>query len=294
MRDFDQSLLELRRRLELAADGDRQAAYDEWYEEQLSAGVDIGTVHSVTVLNDIVESMQESAVSADRHLLLLIHGIRTQAEWQGKVSAMLTRPGTTVVPIKYEYLNVFLFWCPVLTRALILRDIHRRLKDAIAEHRPAQISIIAHSFGTYSIAKLLKKHPDLRCDKLILCGAIVPRRFRWTAVPSRPAVVNDCGCRDVLPILAESLSWGYGSSGTFGFGAAGVRDRFHDLYHSDFFAEDFVRRYWEEWVHSGVFVESKFERDRNTTPFWQSTLTWFPLKTLIAVISGVAGWMYLF
>src|SRR5205085_2074206 len=125
--------------------------------------------------------------------------------------------------------------------------IHREIRAIKQAHPNSLISVIAHSFGTYGIARVLEEYPDIRLRRLVLCGSIVPRAFRWDKLGSRQLeqpVVNDCGERDVWPLFAQSLSFGYGASGTLGFGSANVIDRFHLFTHSQFFRSDFIKSFW--------------------------------------------------
>src|SRR5205823_6658602 len=47
--------------------------------------------------------------------VVLIHGIRTRAEWQAMVQRVLSQDGrTTVIPLKYGFLNGLCFWLPPL------------------------------------------------------------------------------------------------------------------------------------------------------------------------------------
>jgi hypothetical protein len=93
---------------------------------------------------------------------------------------------------------------------------------------------------------------------LVLCGSILPLDFRWDKLRGsvETEVINDCGIRDIWPILAQSTTFGYGPSGRFGFGTPGIRDRFHDFGHAAFFQKNFVRDYWLPWFRNGKFVNS--------------------------------------
>ena len=102
---------------------------------------------------------------------------------------------------------------------------------------------------------------------------------------------------DIWPVLATSTTWGYGPTGTFGFGFPTIRDRHHDMAHSDFFSKDFVERFWRPWVHEGRDVESEFEATQPPAPLWMSLLTLLPLKylfvTIILVLGGWLGYQFL-
>jgi len=46
-------------------------------------------------------------------IVVLIHGIRTRAFWQGRMASIIQREtGATVIPLKYGYLDLLRFWCP--------------------------------------------------------------------------------------------------------------------------------------------------------------------------------------
>ena len=155
------------------------------------------------------------------HLVLLVHGIRTDATWQEKVATELNLlPGVEAQPIGYGVFDVFRFWCPFITRTLVLRKIADKIRHATVMHRDngAKISVIAHSFGTYSIFRLLNEFADFRFHRVILCGSIVSDNYPWPFVQTRVEgpIINDCGTRDIWPAAAKALSWGYGATGTFG------------------------------------------------------------------------------
>jgi hypothetical protein len=191
-----------------------------------------------------------------------------------------------VISIKYGYFDALRFWCPVGTRRAPVREVLRLIRDAMARYPGAEVSVLAHSFGTYAVGRILRDEPDIRLRRLVLCGSVLPRRFRWDHVGSRvrEEVINDCGSRDIWPVLAQATSWGYGATGTFGFGAPGVRDRAHDITHSDYFTREFVERYWLPWFRSGTFVPSPWTAAQPPAPWWRSFLTVVPLRWLLVAL----------
>jgi len=223
-----------------------------------------------------------------KKLVLLIHGIRTEALWHGMVKDILEENDlVTVIPLKYGYFDAFRFWFPFLTRKSPVKQLLWRIKDAIANHTADELVIIAHSFGTYAILQILKEEPTIRPNRMILCGSIIPRDFRWDKLPNRPEIINDCASRDIWPILAESTSWGYGASGVFGFGTPGIHDRYHDIGHSGYFREKFVKTFWYSWIHESKYVSGKPERH---TPWWKSVLSILPVNWLIVIMLCVCFW----
>ncbi|HVX13834.1 MAG TPA: hypothetical protein VHC22_21810 [Pirellulales bacterium] len=153
------------------------------------------------------------------------------------------------------------------------------------------MSVIAHSFGTYAIARILLENPDIVFHHAVFCGSIVPKSYRWDYVRERlqTGVLNDYGTRDIWPVLAKCLSWGYGDTGRHGFGrGATVIDRGHDYSHSDFFNEQFVRNYWEPWFAADKFVPSRWEEKAPPTPWCLSILSLLPLQWVLCVLIGLA------
>jgi hypothetical protein len=190
--------------------------------------------------------------------ILLIHGIRDFAEWQSNVSdAFADVPNTRTIPLKYGRFDAFRFWFPFWTRRGPIDKLLWRIRDA-RKRFPAGISVIAHSFGTYAIGTILNENPDIRLHRLILCGGILPSDFRWDKLSERveTEIINECGINDIWPVMAESTTFGYGSSGRFGFGAPGVLDRYHNFGHCGFLDEEFVRSFWLPWFKEDRIVSA--------------------------------------
>lgn len=255
-------------------------------------------------------SMHSSATtplnfSAQRdHSVLLIHGIRTQAEWAQRVAKVLEDddPTLRVVPTRYEFFDLIRFLIPSeLTRQQAVDTVRRRIRDELSR-KPKKLSVIAHSFGTYIVSKVLEQDADVCFERIVLCGSIIPDSFGWESYKHRMGsdadgwqVLNDCGAKDVLPILAKSVTWGYGSPGRLGFGHGRVRDRFHSVGHSGFFTEKFVRRYWGPYISKGEIVDGNLDTDRPQTPLWMSLLTIIKLRyLLIAAVVWTAYHLSLF
>ncbi len=234
-----------------------------------------------------------------RHIVFLLHGIRTQGEWAQRTASILeSNPQIRARPIRYEFFDVLRFLIPLsIFRERPVRRISRLIRDELSR-QPTALSVVAHSFGTFVVAKLLEKEPDIRFHRLIFCGSIVPDTFDWERYGHRLGadcegdwqVLNDCGMQDLWPVLAKSITWGYGSSGRFGFGHPRVKDRFFNTGHSGFFSQDFVRTYWLPYLSDGVIVQGVL--DRSTNPWWVSLLTVFKLRyiaALLIVLAAIAG-----
>ncbi len=222
------------------------------------------------------------------HVVVLLHGIRTEAPWAEMVRQVLTEaaPGFKVIPLRYGYFDVFHFLSPIGTRKRPAAVVVRRLRVIKEDYPGVPISVIAHSFGTYTLARILDDETDIKLRGLVLCGSIIPQDYRWDKVDDRIAeeILNDCGSRDVWPVLAKAGTWGFGPSGTFGFGHPSVRDRFHDFTHSDFFDAGFVRQFWVPYLVDGTIVASDWEVKRPTPPWWLSALRLVKLPVVALVL----------
>ncbi|MCI0535500.1 MAG: alpha/beta hydrolase [Verrucomicrobiales bacterium] len=229
-------------------------------------------------------------------IVVLIHGIRTHASWAEMVAAVVEPAcGVKVIPLRYGYFDVFRFLCPFFTRSAPIQRIVRELRDIRADNPTTEISVIAHSFGTYALVKALAER-EVRLHRVILCGCIVSEDFRradYRAQLGPDDIVNDCGTHDIWPVLARSVTWGYGATGTFGLGTTGVRDRFNKFTHGDYFNREFVERYWVPFLRGGEILPTDWERERNSPPWWQSLLTWLPFKyvpLVLLILGGIFYW----
>jgi hypothetical protein len=188
-----------------------------------------------------------------------------------------------VLPIRYGFLDLFSFLLPGPTRTAPVSRILREIRTARVAYPGAHISIIAHSFGTYAVARILRDEGDVVLHRLLLCGSIVPASFRWDLVRGRLAdkPINDCGDADVWPLVAKSVTWGYGASGVLGFGSVVVTDRFHPFAHSQYFDAAFVREYWRPYVLEGTVRESSYENRRPSLSYWRQLLSKLPLQWIL-------------
>ncbi len=231
-----------------------------------------------------------------RHIVALVHGIRTEAAWGELVKSVLEEhTGVTVEILRYGYFDVFRFLFPFGTRRSAIKEIQEKLQAIQFYNRDSELSIIAHSFGTYIVASILRREPFFRAKRIVFCGSVVRRRFRWADVAHKIAaekVLNDCGTKDIWPILAHAATFGYGPTGTFGFGDPKVRDRFHALTHGDYFNTEFVEEYWVPYVGSGEIPGTDWEKSRSTPAWWMSLLAWVPSRWFIwGAPLGVLVWL---
>ena len=260
-------------------------ARDSAWEEKLQVKIDQILAHE----------SGSSICERNEHFVVLVHGIRTHANWAEMVAEELTKNGIRPVPIRFGYLDAFRFWCPVFFRHKPIMKILREIRDLRAEFPNAKISVICHSFGTFSIFQCLLE-PDVKLYRVIFCGSIVPvdfRRTRFKAQLGPDPILNDCGTKDWWPIVAKTATWGYGPSGTFGFGTLGVRDRFNEYGHSDYFNREFVVTYWIPFLLRGEIISTPWESNRRTPSWWMSLPLWFQMKWVaVVLVILVALWFW--
>lgn len=222
-------------------------------------------------------------------VVALLHGIRTSAGWQEKARAALELPGSfKVVPIGYRYLDVIRFLGPWRGRAVA--RVTRELRDLQRLNPGSELVVMAHSFGTYVISKILKDAPDIRIQRLLLCGSIIPASYRWDQLPHEftdKTCVNEVGTRDMWPVFARVVTWGYGESGSFGFKTARVTDRFFDYGHSQFFTDEHFVNFWKPFIVHGHVIPSAWDATRSTPLWLMSVLGGLPMiKGLLFFLFG--------
>lgn len=212
-----------------------------------------------------------------KHVVVLVHGIRTRAPWFEKVASVLRESaGVRVVLVRFGYFDLFQFLLPPLRRMPITK-LRKELTSALHNTNVEKVSVIAHSFGTYAVYRVLEEEPQIVLHRLILCGSIIPRSANWNRfigrqLDSRP--LNDCGTKDVWPVIAESATWEYGASGTYGFGTEGAHDRFFPFSHSDFFNDEVLHDYWLPWIKSGEWREGPCADSASSEPKFHSPWWW--------------------
>lgn len=217
-------------------------------------------------------------------VIMLVHGIRTTANWQQLVEQELglLAPNVTVYPVRYGVFDLISFLSPVGTRGAPVKRVLQEIQDAKLKHPNAKISVVAHSFGTYVMSKILKHH-DVSLERLVLCGAVIPEDYRWRDVREKieGPVVNDVGTQDILPLVAKHATVGYGPSGRYGFGTVHVKDRFFDFGHSGFFTEHHIRTFWAPLLLRGQVVPSGWGAKRKAANPVETAIAGLPVKWIV-------------
>jgi len=169
------------------------------------------------------------------------------------------------------------------------RSCANRLKGDIgraAGAHPMPPHVIAHSLGTYLIGRILRKFYDFKLDRIVLVGAVLPRKFPWSRIlEDKPEafteVRNEVGQDDWVVKLVGAAKWllrDLGDAGSKGFvGAEEMvhsntvpsapcsscsRSALHALIHN------FVLK---EYLHSDCFLGPKHARELWLPFLWDYT-----------------------
>ena len=241
------------------------------------------------------------AQPADPHpseidVIVLVHGIRDYALWQNAIRDVLEVTGFTVEATNYGRFNLVQFLLPVrYFRKRAIDAVWRQIRVVKQNHPDSRISVIAHSFGTIVISHLMRQNFDIQFHRILFCGSVVPYAFEYEQIQNRftPPIINEVGTRDVWPAMAESVTWGYGSAGTYGFRRPLVRDRWHNgARHGYFLDRSFCERFWVPFLKTGTIVPGAELAERPRT--WIQLISIFKLKyflVLVAVLCILAIWL---
>jgi hypothetical protein len=140
----------------------------------------------------------------------------------------------------------------------------------------------------------LRDHTDLEFKRIIFCGSVVPHKFRFENYDARFQVplINEVGTRDFWPVIAEVVTFGYGSAGAYGFRRPAVRDRWHNgKAHSDFLNQEFCGKYWVPFLRNGEIVEDSEKAER--APWWLWIVSIFQIRILLLTAAAVLVWRWL-
>jgi hypothetical protein len=241
------------------------------------------------------------APPASKHVVLLVHGINTTGLWINTVTPVLNKAALIAAPCGYDVYGIVRFLLPFdwLRRKAIER-VRVLINAAIEVHKPDRVSVIAHSFGSYIVARLVAQEFQQKWHRIIFCGSVNEARFPFEQLLGRfeTPIINEVASNDALPAIAQRVTWGYGSIGSHGALSAIFKERWHNgLGHSDFLNAEFCEKFWIPWLRDGVIVEG--DARPQPLPLWARLLVRLPLRwiavALLAVLAYLAvGFVYSF
>lgn len=182
-------------------------------------------------------------------VVISLHGIRTRGVWQNDLVPELALAG--LVPYVLDY-GQFGALHSARRRSLdaqvewLVREYDRITADTGC----ARPSVIAHSFGTLQLGRLLQKYDHVIFDKVILAAGILPISYPWAKMLAKHRVawvVNDYGGNDLWPKLARYVIRFAGECGAARFSDThrGLHQVEHPHHgHSDYFSQGNFRHHW--------------------------------------------------
>lgn len=157
-------------------------------------------------------------------ILVTIHGLMSSGDWNQEIAPIASSEGWIVAPYFYKGNTPDLLVNSRKKKKCI--DDFRKWIYELSERFETNISVIAHSFGTYILASYLDgfEDPPVEFDVIILTGSILTENYDWEKHKGKKVgrVLNEIAPNDSWVakmkkgslILQDSL---FGISGTEGF-----------------------------------------------------------------------------
>jgi pimeloyl-ACP methyl ester carboxylesterase len=192
--------------------------------------------------------------------LITVHGIRSHGEWNAEIAHIASSNGWIVAPFAYGYVEADVF-ANAAERGRIVDQFRDHIND-ISDRYGCDISVIAHSFGTYVIAKYLLGFdiPPVSIDTLILTGSVLHEDLEIDRFEGRAfKVINEIAPNDSIVKYARPANFWrdplIGRSGEVGFSKASNRleQRSCDVFtHNNVIRRDVVSKRWMPWLEANV------------------------------------------
>ncbi|MEE5127961.1 MULTISPECIES: hypothetical protein [unclassified Pseudomonas] len=151
--------------------------------------------------------------------------------------------------LDYGYFNIFQFINPYSRDKLV-----KWLRDEVAavrrDYPGSPVSLVAHSLGTFLVARLIEEETAFSFDTVLFSGSIVNTDYDWSKYLDSyrvKYVANYMAKKDIWPALASYIVKGAGRAGVDGFESTHVSlfQHLHSKYgHSDYFNPHTFKELW--------------------------------------------------
>jgi hypothetical protein len=133
------------------------------------------------------------------------------------------------------------------------------------------------------MSKIIEDNQNIKFDRIIYCGSVVLEKFPWEKKLNFPkgGLINDCGVKDIWPVMAKAFGTDYGDSGRSGFTCFDVKNRYHECDHGGFFSKNFMERFWLPFIADGKVIKSDVDV---TESWWLSVISLFKGQLLWVII----------
>lgn len=241
----------------------------------------------------------------DKELTLIIPGIRDMAWWGKDLCEVLESQGLLTEQTNFGRFSLFAFLSPLpVSRHKAVNLVRSQVQNAIAQHRPDRVNVIAHSFGTWIFTRLLElesvddagvRSPRFVFHRVIFCGSVVGYDFPFEEHSSQFTypIVNEVGSRDPWPAWAKFWSRRYGAGGTYGFKRPSVKDRWHKGAKHDYFLNrEFLRKFWLPYLQYGDIVPDNTVPERPPKWLeWLDNLSFGKIAIPLLLVIFVGSWL---
>lgn len=220
-------------------------------------------------------------------VIMSIHGYKSKGRWQDSLSEVIQAYGYESAPYRYGYKLFRIMRHHIRKDVENFRDWYFSIVENpvhemnISEpfHRP---SIIAHSLGTWIVAKALLKYPEIKFDKIFLLGSIIPADFDWFKLILRAqvnSVIYEKAKKDTIAPLGWIFTGSIRPCGTKGFVQKSSfikEEEFSEFGHSDFnykahFKEYIMKRLVER-PHQLSVISGRDLSEREIKKYFKDTI----------------------
>jgi len=189
-------------------------------------------------------------------VLVSIHGLLSDASWNAEIAPIASSQNWVFAPFLYNDINKpGLLIDKAKTKEVIER--FRNWIYDIQSRYPYNISVIAHSFGTYILAKYISGFGDflpIRLNAAILTGSIINSDLDWGSHRGIriSRILNEIAPNDQWVRHMPKLKWIYsdslyGNSGVVGFNKPNdiLTQSSNEIFdHNNVIKRDVIERHW--------------------------------------------------
>ncbi len=197
------------------------------------------SLHGFT--SDIAQPLTDFVLSADvklsdkpAHVISMIPGIRDIGMWTNNLDYYSDENDLRIAALQVDLgrISSLFFLLRIGARRRERETLIQLLRNQLL-YPNAQHSILAHSYGTEMLGRIIHRIPA-NYAAIFTCGAVVPSAFSEQFLNKTQTMTNDCSLRDRWPLVAECLNpFCYQATGTHGMRVGGIRNRFHHYGHGD-------------------------------------------------------------
>jgi hypothetical protein len=161
-----------------------------------------------------------------RALLFLVPGIRDWGfRWRHRVKKLVDRKyaGVKIVPAQYGWFSTWDFLVRRRKRVRQWTDAYSREMALLADQPEVRSVVLAHSYGTYAVARALCLYSDIKLDRVYFAGSVLKQTFEWHSLrPNQLSQLsrfrNACGTNDYwVGLMSNGLGLIFRDLGAAGF-----------------------------------------------------------------------------